>query len=66
MYNTHRSQADGVVLEVPCFGSSVYKSTKHFGLSFANDAPKLWSGLPDDICSAASSLSSSTSLFAKA
>ena len=47
MYSTHRSQADGAVLEVPHFPSSVYKSTKHFGLSFAYDAPKTWNDLPD-------------------
>ena len=31
------SQVDDVVLQVPHFASSVYKST-HFGLSFAYDA----------------------------
>ena len=35
-------------LEVPRFAPSVYKSTKHFGLSFAYDAPKIWNDLPDD------------------
>ena len=38
VYNTHKSQADGVLLEVQHFATSVYKSTKHFGLSFAYDA----------------------------
>ena len=37
VYNTHKSQADGVFLEVPHFATSIYKSSKHFGLSFAHD-----------------------------
>ena len=32
-YNTRRSQSDGIFLEVPHFGS-IFKSRKHFGLSF--------------------------------
>ena len=32
-YNTRRSQSDGMFLEVPIF-ASVFKSQKHFGLSF--------------------------------
>ena len=43
------SQADGVFLEVPHFALSVYKSSKHFGLSFAYDALKIWNDLPDDV-----------------
>ena len=26
----------------------LYNSAKHFGLSFAFDAPKIWNDLPDD------------------
>ena len=40
VYNTRKSQADGVCLEVPHFATSIYKSSKHFGLRFAYDAPK--------------------------
>ena len=36
-------------LEVPYFATSVYKSSKHVGLSFAYDAPKIWNDLPDDV-----------------
>ena len=54
IYNTHKSQADGVFLEVPDFDPSVYKSSKHFGLSFAYDAPKIWNDLPDEVHSATS------------
>ena len=57
VYNTCKSQADGVFLEVPHFAPSVYKSYKHFGLSFAYDAPKIWNGLPDDVHPATSLLS---------
>ena len=52
--NTCKSQADGVFLQVPHFAPSVYKSSKHFGLSFAYDAPNIWNDLPDDVRSAAS------------
>ena len=45
VYNTCRSQADGVVLEVQHFVSSVYKSTKLIGLSLACDATKIWPDL---------------------
>ena len=45
VYNTGKSQADGVSLEVPHFG--LFKSTKHFGL-------KIWNDLPDDVRSATS------------
>ena len=42
------------VLEVQQFIPSVHKSTKQFGFSFANNAPKVWNELPDDIHSARS------------
>ena len=54
VYNTRKSQADGVFLEIPHFATSLYKSSKHFGLSFAYDAPKIWNDLPDDVRSATS------------
>ena len=68
-YNTRRSQSDGIFLEVPHFGS-IFKSRKHFGLSFAYDAPMIWNDLPDEVRSA-NSLASSRSklksyLFGKA
>ena len=47
-YNTCKNQADGVFRQVPHFATSVYKSTKHFGLGFACDAPTIWNDLPDD------------------
>ena len=50
-YNTRRSQSDGIFLEVPQF-ASVFKSRKHFGLSFAYDAPMIWNDLPDEVRSA--------------
>ena len=48
VFITCKSQADGVFLEVPHFATSVYKSFKHFGLSSAYDAPRIWNDLPDD------------------
>ena len=48
-YNTRRSQSDGIFLEVPHF-ASVFKSRKHFGLSFAYDV--IWNDLPDEVRSA--------------
>ena len=54
VYNTRKSQADGVFLEIPHFTTSLYKSSKHFNLSFAYDAPKIWNDLPDDVRSATS------------
>ena len=50
-YNTRRSQSDGIFLEVPHF-ASVFKSRKHFGLSFAYGAPMIWNDLPDVVRSA--------------
>ena len=52
--NTCKSQANGVFLEVPHFATSVYKSSKHFGLGLSYDAPKIWNDFPDDVCSATS------------
>ena len=49
MYSTHRSLADGVVLEVPHFAPSVDKSTKYFGLSFAYDVLMIWNDLADNV-----------------
>ena len=54
VYNTCKSQADGVFLEVSHFATSVYKSTKYFCLSFAYDARKIWNDLPDDVRSVTS------------
>ena len=39
VYNICKSQGDVVFLEVPHFAISIYKSSKHFGLSFAYDLP---------------------------
>ena len=47
--NTRLSQSDGIILHVPQYQPSIYKSTKQFGLSFAYDAPKIWNKLPDDV-----------------
>ena len=49
VYNTHKSQADGVFFEVPHFASLVYKSSKHFGLRLAYDASKIWNDLPYNV-----------------
>ena len=53
VYRTCRSQSDDVLLEVPHF-VSIYKSKKHFGLSFAYDAPRIRNDLPYDVRSAKS------------
>ena len=45
--NTRLSQSHGIILHVPQYQPSIYKSTKQFGLSFAYDAPKIWNELPD-------------------
>ena len=50
-YNTCQSQSDDMFLEVPLF-ASVFKSQKHFGLSFAYDAPMIWNDLPEEVRSA--------------
>ena len=69
-YSTRRSNPDHLYLTVPPFHSSVFKSIKHFGHSFAFDAPKICNELPHDVCSATSVASSikklKTYLFAKA
>ena len=41
-------------LEVPQYYSSVHNSKKHFGHSFAFDAPTVWNDLPYDVHSAPS------------
>ena len=45
-YSTRHSHPDRQYLTVPPFHSSVFKSVKHFGRSFAFDAPKIWNELP--------------------
>ena len=52
-YNTCRSQSDGMFLEVSHF-ASVFSTQKHFGLSFAYDAPMICNDLPDEVRSATS------------
>ena len=53
-YSTRRSHPDHLHLTVPPFRSSVFESVKHFGHSFAFDAPKMWNELPHDVHSATS------------
>ena len=53
-YSNMHSHPDRQYLTVPPFCSSVFKSVKHFGQSFAFDAPKIWNELPHVVCSAAS------------
>ena len=48
-YSTRCSHPEHEYLPVPPFHSSLYKSSKHFGLSFAFDAPKIWNDLPNDV-----------------
>ena len=48
VYRTCRSQSDGMLLEVAHF-ASIYKSKKHFGHSFAYNAPRIWNDQPDDV-----------------
>ena len=48
-YSTRRSYPDHQYLTVPPFHSSAFKSVKHFGHSFAYDAPKIWNELPHDV-----------------
>ena len=70
LYSTRHSHPDCQYLTVPPFHSSVFKSAKHFGHSFAFDAPKIWNDLPQDVRSATSVASFrkklKTYLFAKA
>ena len=69
-YSTRHSHPDRQYLTVPPFHSSVFKSAKHFGHSFAFDAPKIWNDLPQDARCATSVASFrkklKTYLFAKA
>ena len=69
-YSTRRSQPDRQYLTVPPFHSSVFKSVKRFGHSFAFDAPKIWNELPHNVHSPTSVASFrqklKTYLFAKA
>ena len=70
-YTPHvHSHPERQYLTVPPFHSSVFKSAKHFGRSFAFDAPKIWNDLPQDARSATSVASFrkklKTYLFAKA
>ena len=53
VYRTRQSQSDGLLLEVPYY-VSIFKSKKHFGLSFVYDDPSIWNDLPDDVRSAKS------------
>ena len=46
--STWHSHPDPQYLTVPPFHSSVFKSVKHFGHSFAFDAPKIWNELPNE------------------
>ena len=50
MCNTRKSQAGGVLPEIPHFATVVYKSTKHYPY----DARKIWNDLHDDVPSATS------------
>ena len=69
-HSTRQSHPDRQYLTVPPFHSSVFKSAKHFGHSFAFDAPNIWNDLPQDVRSATSVASFrkklKTYLFAKA
>ena len=70
LYSTRHSHPDRQYLTVPPFHSSVFKSAKHFGHSFAFVALKIWNDLPQDVRSATSVASFrkklKTYLFAKA
>ena len=48
-YSTRRSHLDCQYVTVPQFHSSVFKSVKHFGHSFAFDTSKIWNELPNDM-----------------
>ena len=48
-YTTRLSQSDGNFLVIPKFQSSVHKSAKQFGYSFAFDAPTVWNALPEAV-----------------
>ena len=53
-YSTRHNHPDRQYLTVPPFHSSLYKSVKHFGHSFAFNAPNIWNDLPNNLCSATS------------
>ena len=53
-YKTRRSQPDRHYLTILPHHSSLYKSAKQFGLSFAFDGPKQWNDLPHDVRGATS------------
>ena len=48
-YGNRRSQSGGNFLVIPKFYSSVHKSVKQFGNSFAFDSPTVWNSLSDEI-----------------
>ena len=50
--NTRHSNPKNIFLQVPHYCFSIHKSKVHFNDSFSYDAPKLWNGLPHDICNA--------------
>ena len=50
-YSTRHSQPDRQYFTIPSFHSSLYKSLKHFGHSFAFDTPITWKELPCNVCS---------------
>ena len=69
-YSTGHNYPDRQYLTVPPLHSSVFESVKHFGNSFAFDAPKIWKELLDNVRSATSIASFrkklKTYVFAKA
>ena len=69
-YSTRHSHPDHQYLTVLLSIHQSFKSAKHFGHSFAFDAPKIWNELPQDVRSATSVASFrkklKTYLFAKA
>ena len=67
---TRHGHPNRMLLVVPQFVLSVYKSSKQYGLSFSFDAPQIWNDLPAEV-RLASSLPSfrkklKSYLFAKA
>ena len=48
-YNTRRNEDVGTFIVVPKFQSTIYKSTRQFGFSFAFDAPTIWNALPNEV-----------------
>ena len=49
MYNSSRSQTDGIVFQVSQFVLSIYRSTNQFYVNFAYHAPRIWTDLSDDV-----------------